>query len=145
MSTNVCFLSQLYAILRRIPTQNFTQQLSMCQEASRGLSSISRQNWSPNCVVRKLARKVPCPPLRHWLKGNSCYPVFSRFVGFFLRPPDRQSVELVEEVVLLVVILETDVTDIISTPTKSGGDFWQQCCQHRSLQRVCSCTTHVGF
>lgn len=52
----------------------------------------------------------------------------------FLPPPDRQSVELVEEVVLLVVILETDVTDIISTP-KSGGDFWQ-CCHHRSLERA---------
>lgn len=85
----------------------------MCQEASRGLSSYSRQKWSLELCCKKTHKKSALPTPSALVERKFVLASFLAIRRVFLPPPDRQSVELVEEVVLLVVILETDVTDIV--------------------------------
>lgn len=122
MSTNVCFLSQLYAILRRIPTQNFALSYRNSWACVKRQVAGCRQKWSLELCCKKTRKKSALPTPSALVERKFVLASFLAIRRVFLPPPDRQSVELVEEVVLLVVILETDVTDIVP-PRRVGVTF----------------------
>lgn len=113
--------------LGEFPRRILPFRIATVEHVSRGKSRVV-EHFAPKKVpgtvlcCKKTRKKSALPTPSALVERKFVLASFLAIRQVFLPPPDRQSVELVEEVVLLVVILETDVTDIVP-PRRVGVTF----------------------